>query len=182
MTKIAVLVGSLREASLNKKLAQAIEERLPEGTEVLPISVDLPLYNEDIERAGVPAAVQAAKDAVVAADGLIIITPEYNRSIPGVLKNAIDWISRPYGDNSFAGKPVVIAGASPSPLATTQSQFQLRSVVSFLGMQLFAQPELYVDATRFFDENGAVTPESAPLLQQFVDAAVQRIVAHSQKG
>ena len=182
MTKIAVIVGSLREASLNKKFAQALEARMPEHVEIVHVSADLPLYNEDVEAAGIPAEVQKAKDAIVAADGVILITPEYNRSISGVLKNTLDWISRPYGQNSFAGKPVALAGVSPSPLATTQAQFQLRSIAAFLGMHVMGQPEMYVDGGRFFDENGDISEESESSLQNYINSLVFHIESLNKKG
>src|SRR5215470_13687485 len=100
MTTIAVFVGSLRDGSLNKKLAKNLEELAPKGTTFDYVDLNLPLYNSDDE-AAFPAAATTAKKKVEAADAVLIVTPEYNRSIPGVLKNAIDWISRPWGQNSF---------------------------------------------------------------------------------
>ena len=182
MTNIAVIVGSLRKESLNNKFAQVLEARMPEGVSVTHIVPHLPLYDGDIEDAGIPADVQAAKDAILAADGVVLITPEYNRSISGVLKNAIDWISRPYGMNSFAGKPVALAGVSPSPLGTTQAQFQLRSIAAFLGMHVMGQPEMYVDATRFFNENGEVSKDAEAMLDSYVSALVRHIEQFNTKG
>ncbi len=113
MTKIAVLVGSLRDGSMNKMLAKNLEALAPEGTEFEYADLNLPLFNEDIEP-NFPQEAQAAKDVVERADGVLFVTPEYNRGVPGVLKNAIDWLSRPWGQNSFAGKPAGIVGATPS--------------------------------------------------------------------
>ncbi|UTX51188.1 NAD(P)H-dependent oxidoreductase [Candidatus Saccharibacteria bacterium TM7i] len=175
MTKVAIIVGSLRKESLNKKFAQAVEARLPEDVEVAHISVDLPLYNDDVEMAGVPEDVQAVKDEIASADGVLIISPEYNRGYSGVVKNALDWISRPYGDNSLNGKPVAVAGVSPSPLGTTQAQSQLRNVLLFLNTRIMGQPEMYVDGGRFFSEDGGIHVEAEGMLQSYVDAFMNHI-------
>lgn len=168
MTKIAVFVGSLRKESINKKLAKELESLLPEGTTFEYADINVPLYNNDDE-AEYPASAQALKDLVEGSDGVLFVTPEYNRSYPGVLKNAIDWASRPWGTNSFDGKPAAIAGASGS-LATTQAQLHLRNVLLYLNTKLMGQPEMYVDATRAHDEEGSLTPESVQFFQNFVDA------------
>ncbi len=143
MTKIAVFVGSLQKESFNKKLAKNLAAVAPEGTEFEYIDLNLPLFNQDLE-AQFPAEAQTLKDQVEAADGVLFVTPEYNRSIPGVLKNAIDWGSRPWGSNSFNGKPVGIVGASPSPVGTAVAQSDLRHIGGFLNVKLMGQPELYI--------------------------------------
>lgn len=178
MTKIAVIVGSLRQDSLNKKFAQAFEARVPEGVEVEYVSVDLPLYNDDVLDAGVPESVEQAKTAVASADGILVITPEYNRGPSGVLKNATDWISRPYGANSFDGKPVAISGVSLGSLGTAQAQSQLRNTFLHLNTRIMGQPEMYVDGSRFFAEDGSVAGGAEEVLQSYVDA----VVAHVQRG
>lgn len=152
--------GSLREKSLNTQLAQAIKELAPAGTNVEVVSIaDVPLYNQDQDSA-FPAGAQAFKDKVRAADGVIIVTPEYNRSIPGVLKNAIDWASRPYGDNAFTGKPVFVTGATAGPVGTALAQYDVKKVMLFSDARLLAQPESFVGgADKKFDENGALTDE-----------------------
>jgi chromate reductase len=159
MTKVAVFVGSLQKNSVNKKLAKVLETLSPEGVEFEYININMPLFNQDLE-ANLPAEVQTAKDAVEAADGVLFVTPEYNRSIPGVLKNAIDWTSRPWGSNSFAGKPVGIVGASLAPTGTAIAQSDLRHIVSFLSMKMLGQPEVYVgNAGELFNESGELIDE-----------------------
>src|ERR1700744_5708564 len=125
---IVAISGSLRKGSYNTMLVRAFQAVASEGfaIELLPIG-DLPLYNQDDE-AAFPAAAQALKDKILAADGIIIATPEYNRSLPGVLKNAIDWASRPYGKNAFAGKTVLVAGVSGGKIGTALAQSDLKEV------------------------------------------------------
>jgi chromate reductase len=118
---------------------------------------NLPLFNQDDE-AAFPAVAQTLKDKIEAADGIIIATPEYNRSISGVLKNAIDWVSRPWGKNSFAGKPVLSMGVSVGGLGTAVAQNHLKQILSYLDMQIVGQPELYIGpAQTIFDGEGNIT-------------------------
>jgi NAD(P)H-dependent FMN reductase len=169
MTKIAVFMGSLREDSFNKKLAKNLEKLAPEGVTFDYIKIgDLPLYNTDLE-ADFPAAVQTAKDQVEQADGVLIVTPEYNRSIPGVLKNAIDWISRPWGHNSFVGKPLGITGASTGAIGTAVAQADLRHIVAYLQTKFFSGQELYFGmAADRFDENGDVVEDSRKYIESYI--------------
>lgn len=168
MTKIAVFVGSLQEKSFNKLLARNLEKLAPEGVTFDYVDLNLPLFNQDLE-ASFPSEAQAIKDIVEAADGVLFVTPEYNRSIPGVLKNAIDWASRPWGANSFAGKPTGIVGASPSPVGTAVAQSDLRHIGGFLNVKLMGQPELYLaDAHLHFDEEGSVVDDSHALLKDYI--------------
>jgi len=150
MTKIAVLIGSLREASVNKKLAKTLESLAPNGTVFSYADLNLPLYNQELE-ADFPSSVQNLKDLIETADGVLIISPEYNRSFSGVLKNAIDWASRPWGNNSFKGKPAGIIGVSPGQTGTAQAQAHLRNVMQSLDTNLLALPELYISTGRVFD-------------------------------
>lgn len=161
MSNIAVIVGSLQENSLNKRLAKTLESLAPEGMTFTYVDINMPLFNQDVEAAAYPAVAQTAKDAVSAADGVLILTPEYNRGIPGVLKNAIDWISRPYGTNSFAGKPTGVLGISPTPSGTMAAQAGLRPILSFLDTKQLGQPEVYIaNATDdLFDESGIIVDE-----------------------
>lgn len=177
MTQIAVFVGSLRAESLNRKLAKNLERLAPEGTEFHYIDLaSLPLYNEELE-ADFPVSAQAVKDTVEASDGVLIVTPEYNRGIPGVLKNALDWASRPRGTNSFDGKPTGIVGAG-GLLGSGAAQAQLRSVLVYLNTKLMGQPEVYfVHAKTLFDENGVVVESSRDHLKQYIDALVDHINA-----
>jgi chromate reductase len=158
MYTVAVIVGSLRKGSINKKLSLALQTA---GRDILLCkTVDIssiPLYNGDLEDP-LPGSVRKMKEEVTAADGVLFVTPEYNRSIPGVLKNALDWGSRPYGANVWAGKPAAIAGSSAGSVGTAVAQSHLRSVLSFLGMALVAQPEVYFhDRPGLVLEDGSVT-------------------------
>ncbi|HEU4715582.1 MAG TPA: NAD(P)H-dependent oxidoreductase [Candidatus Saccharimonadales bacterium] len=159
--KIAVIIGSLQQDSYNKKLARTIEGLMPEGVEFDYVDINMPLFNQDLE-AQYPAEATAAKNIIAAADGILFVTPEYNRSLPGVMKNAIDWVSRPYGQNTFDGKPAGVIGASISPVGTAFAQSDLRHVAAFLNMKLMGQPEVYVanaGSLPFDGEDGALTDE-----------------------
>lgn len=161
MYTIAVIVGSLREASINKQLAHAVAE---EGRDLftfnfVPID-DVPLFNEDLE-SNPPAGVVAFRKAIEEADAVLFSTPEYNRGIPGVMKNLIDWGSRPPGKAALRGKPAAIMGTSGSAVGTAVAQAQMRSTLSIIGMPLVAQPELYI-VTRpgMVNNEGRFTDES----------------------
>lgn len=159
MTKITVLVGSLRESSINKRVARALEELAPSGVEFLHGDIDLPAFNQDNEM-NMPEKVMQLKKEVDAADGILFITPEYNRSVPGVLKNAIDWVSRPWGNNSFDKKPVGVIGASSGPVGTAVAQSDMKHIVAFLNMKLMGQPEVYIaNAESIFDSDGRLVDE-----------------------
>jgi chromate reductase len=176
MTQIAVFVGSLRAGSLNKKLAKNLETLAPEGTTFTYVDIaTLPLFNEELET-NYPASAQAVKDTVEAADGVLFASPEYNRGVSGVLKNAIDWASRPWGINSFDGKPAGIVGASGGALGTGPAQSQLRSIMVYLNTKLMGQPEVYLaSANELFDENGNIVEESREFLKSYIDAFVAHI-------
>lgn len=137
---------------------RAFQSLAPAGMEITIADIGtLPLFNQDDESA-FPSAAQALKDAILAADGIIIATPEYNRSIPGILKNAIDWVSRPYGQNSFAKKPTLIAGVSIGKIGTAVAQSHLRQIMLYLDADVIGQPELYLGpAQELFDAGGSVT-------------------------
>ncbi len=177
MPKVAVIVGSLREGSLNKKFAHAFVAHAPQDVEFVFADIDLPLYNNDLENSAYPEKAQALKDLIKSSDGVLIVSPEYNRGYPGVLKNAIDWASRPEAMEAFSGKPTVLAGVSGSALGTTQSQSQLRNVLIYLNTKLMGQPEAYINGGRFFTEDGEVDEGSKDWLQRYVDAAVAHLVA-----
>lgn len=177
--KIAVFVGSLRADSLNKKLARTLEQLAPEGVEFDYVDINLPLFNQELE-ANYPASAQVIKDTVRAADGVLFVTPEYNRSVPGVLKNAIDWASRPYGDSAFTGKPVALAGMSSSPVGTALAQSDLRNITAFLNMKLMGQPEVYIaNAMELaFDESGILQDERwRKNLQAFMETFVAHVAS-----
>jgi chromate reductase, NAD(P)H dehydrogenase (quinone) len=161
MTTIVGFCGSLRHGSFNRMLLRAAVEAAPPGTSITPESIrEIPLYDADVEEEqGVPPAVQRLKDRIAEADGLLIVTPEYNNSIPGVLKNAIDWLSRPAADipRVFRGRPVAIMGATTGRGGTALSQAAWLPVVRFLGMRpWFEDAVLISDAGKVFDSDGRV--------------------------
>ena len=168
--KVAVIVGSNRRESVNRRLAQALAKL---GADKIAFSFiqidDLPLYNQDLE-AELPKNVARFKSEVAAADGLLFVTPEHNRSIPTVLKNAIDWGARPYGQNSWNGKPAAITGTSPGAVGTAIAQQHLRQVLGDLGV-LVMGGEAYVSfKPGLIDADGAIADESTrKFLQGFVD-------------
>lgn len=166
--------GSLRRDSYNRWALQAAQQLLPEGASLdIHDLHDIPLYNQDLEQP-TPEPVVRLKAAVRAADAIVFATPEYNYSIPGVLKNAIDWASRPYGDSAWKGKPVAVLGASVGLLGTARAQYQLRQVFVFLDMHALNQPEVMIgNAASRFSDSGALTDEtSRKLIQQQMAALV----------
>jgi chromate reductase len=172
MPKIAVIVGSLRRESINRKLAEALAKLAGPKTEYQLLEIgDLPLFSQDLEPAP-PAAVTRLKREIEAADGVLIVTPEYNRSIPGVLKNAIDWASRPYGKNSFDGKPTAALGTSAGAVGTAAAQQHLRSILAYLNVKLMGQPEGYIVFKKdMLDASGTFIDEGTrKFMQGYVDA------------
>jgi chromate reductase, NAD(P)H dehydrogenase (quinone) len=160
--RILGIAGSLRRESFNRAALRAAIELAPDGAIVESFELDgIPPFNQDEERNPPPAVVEM-KRRVREADAVLIVTPEYNYSIPGVLKNAIDWGSRPYGDNAWSGKPAAIMGASVGALGTARAQYHLRQVFVFLNMFPLNQPEVMIGsaATRF-DANGKLTDETS---------------------
>lgn len=157
---VAVLVGSLRADSLTRKLARALVAMAPEGLSFcFPELGDLPLYNDDLE-AEAPAAWTRFRDEVRSVRGVVFVTPEYNRSIPGALKNAIDVGSRPSGRSVFAGKPAAVISQSPGAIGGFGANQALRQCLVFLDMPVLQQPEAYVGATgKIFNEDGSVGAE-----------------------
>lgn len=156
--KILGFAGSLRKDSYNKSLLRAALELLPEDAELEVFDLEgIPLYNQDLEDQPTEK-VKEFKAKIRAADAILIVTPEYNYSIPGVLKNAIDCASRPYGDNAFAHKPVAIMGASPGMIGTARAQYHLRQCFVFLSCFALNQPEVMVPfAQEKIDKDGTVT-------------------------
>lgn len=168
---VAVLVGSLRKASINKQLARALEKIAGDRAEFRHVGIgDLPLYNQDFD-GDYPAVCTRFKGEIKSADAVLFVTPEYNRSIPGVLKNAIDIASRPWGTNSFAGKPAAVIGTSGGAISTALAQQHLRNTCVFLDLYVMAQPEAFVRHQEgLFAADGSVTDESvAKFLGNFVD-------------
>jgi chromate reductase len=177
---IAVLVGSLRRDSFNRKLATALARLSPSGVVFTQLQIgDLPLYNQD-DDANPAAAVQRLKSGIQSADGVLFVTAEYNRSVPGVLKNAIDHASRPYGKSAFAGKPAGIIGASVGAIGTALAQQHLRNIVAYLDMPTLNQPEAFIHAKDgLFDADGNIGPASKEFLQSWVDKYVAWVKQHA---
>lgn len=151
---ILCVVGGISRNSLNQKVFQMMRERAPAGINLRSFVITrLPYYSQDIEH-DPPDTVIAWKDMIREADAVLFITPEYNRSFPGVLKNAVDWGSRPVGENLWKGKPAAVMGASTGPIGTFGAQHHLRQVLAYLEVPVMGQPEFYLNATQFLDEKG----------------------------
>jgi len=158
---VGYIVGSISSTSINRRLAKALERLAPEGTTLVEIPIkDLPFYSPDHD-ADYPQVARDFKQAIADVDGVIIITPEYSRSLPGVLKNALDWAARPWGQGSFDGKPTGVIGTSPGTIATAAAQQHLKAILSHYNAPTLGQPEGYVQSTPgLFTEDGEVTNES----------------------
>jgi len=176
--KIAVVIGSLRKDSFNAKLADALAGLASGVADFRRVRIDdLPLYNQDDESSP-PAPVKRLKQAIREADGLLFVTPEYNRSIPGVLKNAIDHASRPYGDSAFAGKPAGVLGVSIGAIGTACAQQHLRTILAYLDVPTLGQPEAYLKADDVLDGDG-IAEGSRAFLQQWMDAYLDWVKRHA---
>lgn len=158
--RVAYIVGSLSAESINRVLAKAVISVAPDDLEFHEVPIgDLPLYNRDFDADYPPQAI-ALKEAISGADAVLFVTPEYNRSIPGALKNAIDWASRPWGQNSFVNQPTAVIGASPGNLGTALAQQSLRAVMSFLNTRQMTSPEAYCTYDPAdFGPDGTITSE-----------------------
>jgi len=158
--KVAVIVGSLRKGSVNRVFAEALAKLARPKLDLQIVEIgDLPLYNQDLE-GELPAAVQRFKREIEAADAVLFVTPEFNRTFSAAIKNAIEWGSRPWGKNSWAGKPGAIVGVTLGAVGTAAAQSQLRSVASAIGVALTAQPEIYLNYRDGLIVDGEVTDES----------------------
>lgn len=170
MYTVAVLVGSLRKESINKKLAKAFEKV---GSDLFNFTAipleEIPFYNQDLE--GAPGdAVLNLRKTITEADAVLFITPEYNRSLPAVMKNAIDWASRPYGKYSLMNKPAAGAGVSLGAIGTACAQQELRRILVMLSMPVMGQPEMYLNGSDIFDENGVISNEKTEaFLRSFLE-------------
>ena len=159
--RVVGIAGSLRRGSLNGALLQAAVELAPAALEIIPHGLsEIPLYNADLEAGAVPRAVYDLRVAVMQADAVLIATPEYNHGVPGVLKNAIDWLSRPPADSALNGKPCGIIGASPGMTGTARAQTQLRQAFVFTNTYTMLRPEVLVaKANAKFDDDGRLTDD-----------------------
>lgn len=178
--RIALIVGSLRRESINRKLANALLKLAPADFRFHSCEIgDLPLYNQDDDDHQAEA-VKRLKREVSEADGLLFVTPEYNRSMPGVLKNAIDHASRPYGQSAWQGKAAGVTGASIGAVGTAMSQQHLRNVLAYLDVSAMGQPEAFIHVTDgFFDGQGELADEgSRKFLQKWMDRYVKWIKLH----
>lgn len=177
---IAVLVGSLRRDSFNAKLARAIEKLAPADFTFKHSQIsDLPPYNQDDDANQAPQ-VKRLKSEIAAAQGLLFVTPEYNRSVPGVLKNAIDHASRPYGQNAFAGKPAGVIGVSIGVIGTAAAQQHLRNILAYLDVPTLGQPEAFIHAKDgLFDSDGGIGAQSRQFLQDWMNRYVAWIKTHT---
>lgn len=177
---IAVVVGSLRRDSFNRKLATAIAKLAPAEFSFKQVQIDdLPLYNQD-DDANQAASVKRLKGEIKAARGVMFVTAEYNRSIPGVLKNAIDHASRPYGANAWAGKPAGVLGVSIGAIGTAVAQQHLRTVLAYLDAPTLGQPEVFIQAKDgLFDASGDIGADSKKFLQDWMGRYVAWVKTHA---
>jgi len=177
--RILGFAGSLRKQSYNKAILAEAVEMVSENTTLEVFDLEgIPPFNQDLERQP-PDRVKEFKSRIRAADAILIATPEYNYSIPGVLKNAIDWASRPYGDNAFDGKPVAVMGASVGTLGTARAQYDLRRSFVFLNMFPLNQPEVMVPVVQDkVDDNGKLTDEKT---RKKIKELLQNLVAWTQR-
>jgi chromate reductase, NAD(P)H dehydrogenase (quinone) len=166
--KIFTLVGGISRNSLNKQLYEAVKTRAPAGMELYTFDISrLPFFSQDLEK-DPPDIVTSFKEAIREADACLFITPEYNRSYPGVLKNAIDWGSRPYGENLWDKKPAAIMGASIGNIGTFGAQHHLRQVLAYLNFSIMSLPEFYLNASESFDQAGNLRDERTEgFIQQY---------------
>jgi chromate reductase len=181
--KIGVIVGSLRKESFNLKTAKALMELAPESLSLEIINIaNLPMFNEDLE-ANPPKEWLAFKDQIKAKDGLLFLTPEYNRSVPGVLKNAIDVGSRPYGQNSWDGKPGAIVSVSIGNISGFGANHHLRQSLTFVNVPAMAQPEAYIGgASELYDDSGKLTNDSTKgFLKSFMKAFEKWVHTNAKK-
>jgi chromate reductase, NAD(P)H dehydrogenase (quinone) len=178
--QIAVVVGSLRRDSFNRKLASGVAKLAPPEFSFTQVQIgDLPLYNQD-DDASPADSVKRLKAEINAAQGLLFVTAEYNRSIPGVLKNAIDLASRPYGQSAWAGKPAGVLGASVGAVGTAIAQQHLRNVLAYLDVPTLGQPEAFIQVKDgLFDESGNIGAGSKKFLQGWMDRYVAWVKKHA---
>lgn len=177
--RILGISGSLRKGSFNSGALRAAVELCPDGAEIEICEIgNLPLFDQDFE-AELPAAVKEFKEKVAAADAILISTPEYNYSISGVLKNAIDCGSRPYGKSAWEGKPAAIMGASPGAIGTARAQYDLRKMMVFLNMFPINRPEVMIgNCADKFDESGNLTDEAT---RKFITQMLENLIAWTKK-
>lgn len=180
---VIAIYGSLREHSINKALAKTAQIHAPEDMTIELMGVsDLPLFNQDEELTNYPAAAAKAKQKIASADGVLIVTPEYNRAPPGSLKNFLDWTSRPEGAHPWSGKPVGVLGASDGMRGASFAQYDIRRILAYFNARVMGQPEYYLAQGDKKIENDIVMDEkSVEVLQRFLEA-FKTYVVHEQKA
>lgn len=182
MVQIAVLVGSLRQGSCNRRVVDALERLAPADVSFVHSRLDdFPPYNQDHD-ADQPAPAKRLKKEIAAADGVLFATPEYNRSVPGLLKNAIDHASRPYGHSAWAGKPAGVIGVSVGAVGTAAAQQHLRNVLAYLDMPTLGQPEVFMQWKEgLVDEEGEIGSDSREFLQGWMDRFLEWVRLHAKR-
>ncbi len=178
------IVGSLRKDSYNRSALKAAQELMPDGAVLDLIELHgIPVFNQDDETS-MPAVVLEFKRRILTADAILFATPEYNYSVPGALKNAIDWASRPYGESAWQGKPAGVMGASPGNLGTARAQYHLRQILVAQDMPVVSQPEVMIaNAAQRFDPNGHLTDEpTRRIIQKFLAALLQLVRSQPAKS
>lgn len=179
MTKIGIIVGSLRKASYSKQWAENISELFPAGYETEFIDINLPLYNEDLDTDTPPAEWVSFRETMKTVDAVVFMTPEYNRGMPATIKNALDVGSRPYGESVWDGKPALVASQSVSGISGFGANHQIRQSLVFLNMPVLQQPEVYLaNSQDLLDENGKINNQGT---QDFIQSAVDAFVDFSKK-
>ena len=182
--RVAVIVGSLRRGSLNRMMANTAREVAPPDLTLVDVEIgDLPLYNQDVETDSPPPAWKRFRDQVRPCDAVLFVTPEYNRGVPGLLKNAIDVSSRPYGQSVWSGKPAAVISVSPGALGAFGANHHLRQSFVFLDMPVLQQPEAYIgNAAKLFDEKGHMTnDDTREFVRKFMAAFAQWIAKTARK-
>jgi chromate reductase, NAD(P)H dehydrogenase (quinone) len=179
--KILGIAGSLRKGSYNRAALRAAQRLVPSNTtiEIFQSLADIPLYNQDLDDPP-PKSVQILKEKIQASDAILFVTPEYNYSVPGVLKNAIDWASRPYGDSAWEGKPAAVMGASIGMIGSARAQYHLRQMFVFLNMYALNRPEVMIpNAADKFDDQGNLTDKpTEDMIRKLVAALVSWTIRH----
>jgi chromate reductase len=177
--RILGIAGSIRQDSYNRSALKAAASLAPEGATVEVFDIkDIPIYNQDLETEA-PQAVVDLKNKIREADAILFVTPEYNYSVPGVLKNAIDWASRPYGDNAWDGKPAAIMGASVGAIGTARAQYHLRQMFVFLNVFAVNQPEVMIgNCASRFDEQGNLTDDQT---KDMIRQLLQNLIAWTKR-
>ncbi len=170
--KIGIIAGSLRKKAYSRMMAAEMASMLKEQFDISLTDIsELPMYNQDYDAEGSPASYEAFRHQVESMDGIIFITPEYNRSLPAVLKNALDVASRPWGQSKWGGKKAMVIGITPGTLGAAGAAFDLRKVLAFLNMDVMGQPEAYLSrADQMFDESGALNAESRAFVASLAES------------